>query len=116
MRHLFKLAVAAPMAAGLLAGSAAAAPLTSRDAIGAATNVQSPIVLAQLFWRGHTYCSYPDGWHGPGWYRCGYSARTGFGWGGPVGWHGWREGGSRVEERPAPYYAPRRPGGGSDSK
>ena len=32
----------------------------------------------------------PDGWHGPGWYWCGYHHRVGLGWGGPEGWNGWR--------------------------
>lgn len=40
-------------------------------------------------WRGKRYCFYDDGWHGPGWYRCGYRHREGFGWGGERGWQGW---------------------------
>jgi hypothetical protein len=40
-------------------------------------------------WGGHPYCWYYNGWHGPGWYRCGYPWRTGYGWGGVWGWNGW---------------------------
>src|SRR5687767_13923247 len=50
------------------------------------------IVQAQYSWRGRRYCFYPDGWRRPGWYRCGYHLRRGFGWGGPMGWHGWDSG------------------------
>ncbi len=58
---------------------------------------------------GRRYCFYFDGWHGEGWYRCGYARRQGFGWGGEYGWQGWnyapyerRHGGERkgkVEEQ-----------------
>jgi hypothetical protein len=47
---------------------------------------------AQYLWAGRNYCWYPGGWHGPGYYWCGYSWRRGYGWGGPVGWNGWRWG------------------------
>ena len=49
----------------------------------------------QYFWGGRNFCWYPIGWHGPGYYWCGYSGRRGFGWGGPAGWHGWGRGGYR---------------------
>lgn len=45
----------------------------------------------QYFYGGRRYCWYFDGWRGPGYYWCGYGARRGFGWGGPRGWHGWRD-------------------------
>lgn len=41
-------------------------------------------------WNDRRYCWYDDGWHGPGYYWCGYHWRRGYGWGGPMGWHGWR--------------------------
>ncbi len=44
---------------------------------------------AQFLWGGRNYCFYDSGWRGPGYYRCGYAFRRGYGWGGPVGWHGW---------------------------
>jgi hypothetical protein len=47
---------------------------------------------AQYLWAGRNYCWYPGGWRGPGYYWCGYSWRRGYGWGGPVGWNGWRWG------------------------
>jgi hypothetical protein len=49
----------------------------------------------QFIVEGRRHCWYPDGWHGPGWYWCGYRARVGLGWGGPEGWNGWR----RAERR-----------------
>ena len=50
------------------------------------------IVNVQYSWRGQRYCWYVNGWRGPGWYRCGFHLRRGFGWGGPMGWHGWESG------------------------
>ena len=50
----------------------------------------SPVERAQFVWAGRNYCWYDSAWSGPGWYWCGYAWRRGFGWGGPVGWHGWR--------------------------
>jgi hypothetical protein len=49
----------------------------------------------QYFWGGRQWCWYFDGWHGPGYYWCGYRWRRGFGWGGPAGWNhwGWHRGG-----------------------
>lgn len=39
--------------------------------------------------RGVRFCFYPTGWHGPGWYRCGFAWRRGLGWGGVYGWNNW---------------------------
>jgi hypothetical protein len=39
---------------------------------------------------GRRHCWYPIGWHGPGWYWCGYANRRGHGWGGGDGYRGWR--------------------------
>jgi hypothetical protein len=51
------------------------------------------IEKAQVFvWQGRRYCWYDDGWHGPGFYWCGYARRHGLGWGGGSGWHGWQQG------------------------
>ena len=41
---------------------------------------------------GRPYCFYFDGWHGAGWYRCGFSHRRNLGWGGEYGWQGWSYG------------------------
>ena len=55
-------------------------------------DVAPSLQQAQYLWAGRNYCWYPGGWHGPGYYWCGYSGRRGYGWGGPVGWNGWRWG------------------------
>ena len=39
--------------------------------------------------EGRPYCFYFDGWHGAGWYRCGFAHRRNLGWGGEYGWQGW---------------------------
>ncbi len=52
-----------------------------------------PVQDVQFLFGGRNYCWYPGGWHGPGFYWCGYAYRRGLGWGGPAGWHGWRSGG-----------------------
>ena len=71
---------------GIAATGAAsrAAPVAHLDGF-----VPSMVQDAQYFWAGRRYCWYPDGWHGPGYYWCGYAWREGFGWGGPLGWRGW---------------------------
>ena len=53
----------------------------------------SSIKQAQFIFGGRNYCFYLDGWHGPGFYWCGYAYRRGLGWGGPEGWRGWHHGG-----------------------
>lgn len=42
--------------------------------------------------EGRSYCFYFDGWHGAGWYRCGFAHRRNLGWGGEYGWQGWNYG------------------------
>jgi hypothetical protein len=49
----------------------------------------APVEKAQFFWGGNSWCWYPIGWRGPGWYWCGYDWNNGYGWGGPYGWNGW---------------------------
>jgi hypothetical protein len=73
----------------------------SPEGIAAAAQEQSVIDHVQYRFSGREYCWYDDGWRGPGFYRCGYRLRVGYGWGGPSGWHGWRVGGgdSRGRER-----------------
>src|SRR5437868_9216815 len=61
--------------------------------LGQAADGLSTVEQTQFFYGGREYCWYPDGWHGPGFYWCGYAFRPGFGWGGPIGWRGWRGGG-----------------------
>jgi hypothetical protein len=47
---------------------------------------------AVYVFEGRRYCFYYDGWHGPGWYRCGFAWRRGYGWGGVYGWNSWTYG------------------------
>jgi hypothetical protein len=54
-------------------------------------NTADPVGLekTQWFFGGRGYCWYLDGWHGPGYYWCGFAWRRGYGWGGGYGWNGW---------------------------
>ena len=94
MRKL--LLTTAALAASLIStslvsiGSAQAAPAGAP--LGRAADSVNILEPSQFFWGGREYCWYPDGWHGPGFYWCGYAWRSGFGWGGPIGWRGWRAG------------------------
>jgi hypothetical protein len=74
----------------------AGAAVISPHGMGVAAQQQAVIDRVQYRWEGRQYCWYPDGWHGPGFYRCGYRLRVGQGWGGPAGWNGWR---ARERER-----------------
>jgi hypothetical protein len=76
--------------AGALAGGTAQAAVIGLSAIGPAADAGAIVEPVQFRWGGYDYCWYPDGWRGPGWYWCGYAYRVGLGWGGPVGWNGWR--------------------------
>ncbi len=82
--NVIALGLAASASAGLTAN---AAPIARIDG---ALQSQSMVEQVQYRWAGREYCFYDDGWRGPGWYWCGYRLRTGFGWGGPMGWHSWR--------------------------
>src|SRR5437588_554595 len=85
------LTLAAVAAAALAFGKADAMPL---GGLGSAADSLGLVEKSQYFYGGRDYCWYPDGWHGPGFYWCGYAYRVGYGWGGPIGWRGWRGGGS----------------------
>lgn len=85
---IYATAVTIALGGALFAGPAQALPIDRLNAAGALNNVER----AQFFFGGRDYCWYDDGWHGPGFYWCGYAFRTGFGWGGGYGWHGWRGG------------------------
>jgi hypothetical protein len=86
------LAAAASLALLGAAGSANALPF---DRFTAAS-VPNDVEQAQFFYGGRNYCWYDDGWHGPGYYWCGYAFRRGLGWGGAEGWRGWHRGGGHV--------------------
>jgi hypothetical protein len=81
MHDAFKLAPIALAFAGAGSFSAAAAPVA-----GVSHPAASMVEQAQFYWNDHQYCFYEDGWHGPGWYMCGYAWRRGYGWGGGRGW------------------------------
>jgi hypothetical protein len=84
------IGLTAAAAVALTVGSASAMPL---GGLGQAADHLSAVEKTQFVYLGRNYCWYPDGWHGPGFYWCGYAWRSGFGWGGPLGWRGWRHGG-----------------------
>jgi hypothetical protein len=75
------------------AGAATAASAYSAPVLSGAVyrpGDQPVLEKAQYMWGGRGYCWYLDGWHGPGYYWCGYAWRHGRGWGGGEGWNGWR--------------------------
>lgn len=85
-----KIAVA--LAAGSIlsiAGTANAGTIATTN-LGAAAEGLSAVEQVQFVFGGHRHCWYPDGWHGPGWYWCGYRLRHGHGWAGGEGYRGWR--------------------------
>jgi hypothetical protein len=65
------------------------AALTAIVAGGALFSGSASAFGVDFSFGGHRHCWYDDGWHGPGFYWCGYAHRHGRGWGGPEGWHGW---------------------------
>ena len=83
---LFSLVAIAPANAAPSPGPSGASLSTALYTPGG----PPPLEQAQYFYGGRRYCWYFNGWHGPGYYWCGYGARRGLGWGGPRGWHGWR--------------------------
>lgn len=104
-----KLALSLAVAAGLislLTLPAEAALGVGASAAPAALERSSPVEKAQFVWGGRRYCWYSSAWRGPGWYQCGFAWRRGFGWGGPVGWHGWRH---PVHRPRPPVHRPRPP-------
>jgi hypothetical protein len=88
----FRLSLAAAVA--LTAGASLLSPAESAPistAYGQLATIANRSVIqdAHYVWGGRGYCWTDNGWNGAGWYRCGYAARNGKGWGGPQGWHGW---------------------------
>ena len=67
MRKLAYAFVAATALVGAAPVMAAVAPVGAVPAAG-----DSALETVQYRWRGQSYCFYPGGWHGPGWYRCGW--------------------------------------------
>jgi hypothetical protein len=82
--------VAALGAGAMMTSAAQAAPAGGLDNAASGLGL---VEQTQFIIGGRNYCWYDGGWHGPGWYWCGYAYRSGYGWGGPVGFHGWAHGG-----------------------
>ena len=91
MRRFTSIAAAVALTAGAaISGSAQAAEAPYLNLKGVEVGDSAlPIEKAQYYWGGQTYCWYPGGWRGPGWYWCGYAQSYGYGWGGGYGWRGW---------------------------
>jgi hypothetical protein len=88
---LYLLAGAATLC--LTAGGSNALPLNTAGALKPAIDATDIVQSAAVYVvEGRHYCFYFQGWHGPGWYRCGFAHRRGFGWGGVYGWQGWEYG------------------------
>jgi hypothetical protein len=87
------LALVGAMALGvgtmMTTGAAQAVPAGLSGQLNAGIVGFDLVEKAQYVYRGRRYCFYFDGWHGPGWYWCGYAHRRGYGWGGTTGWRGW---------------------------
>ena len=92
--------LAAVSAATLATGGLAALPANAAPIANSLANVEAglPVDNVAYVLGGRQYCFYPDGWHGPGWYWCGYRWHRGYGWGGVVGWNSW-DVGPRYRER-----------------
>jgi hypothetical protein len=89
----FRLALVLGAALGAtMAFTATTQAMPAQTGLAADAGNLSAVEQAQFIFGGRNYCFYPDGWHGPGWYWCGYALRRGFGWGGVEGWHGWHRG------------------------
>ena len=84
------LAVAA--GALLVATQANAGSFPVNNLNGIETGLVDTVAVRVYVHEGRRYCFYFDGWHGPGWYRCGFAWREGIGWGGVYGWNSWSYG------------------------
>src|SRR6478609_6980249 len=95
-KSLFGLTTLSVLAATatLLGGRVEAASLPAANGLNSAIVTLALTEPVQLYvYGGRRYCWYDDGWNGEGWYWCGYQFRRGFGYGGGVGFRGWRGGG-----------------------
>ena len=68
--------------AGAFFTSAQAAPISGAESTKRLAVEFSDVQKTQVYvYGGRRYCFYVDAWNGPGWYRCGYGWREGYGWG-----------------------------------
>jgi hypothetical protein len=86
------IALAVAAGALLAATQANAGSFPVNSLTGAGTGLVDTVAVRVYVHEGHRYCFYFNGWHGPGWYRCGFALRRGFGWGGVYGWNDWSYG------------------------
>lgn len=88
----FVVAVTTAMALSgtMITGLAEAAVIGPSNGMRTTSDNLNMIETVQYIYEGRRHCWYPRGWHGPGWYWCGYALREGRGWGGGEGWQGWR--------------------------
>jgi hypothetical protein len=91
LKSLYVCATTAALALGASNGHAMSINIGAgvRPALDATDVIQKAAVYIV---EGRPYCFYFDGWHGAGWYRCGFSHRRNLGWGGEYGWQGWSYG------------------------
>lgn len=89
-KMLFAAVAVAAVATGMIGAPATAATFGPSLQLQAA--VGDNVEQAAYIIGGRRHCWYWEGWHGPGWYWCGYARRAGIGWGGGEGWNGWRRG------------------------
>src|SRR4051794_41382113 len=100
MRKICLTLTATLAVAGAMIGGRSHAAVIAPIALGAAADELAAVETVQFVWRGRRFCWYDVGWRGPGWYWCGYSWRRGLGWGGPIGWRGWRRPGVTIGRGP----------------
>jgi hypothetical protein len=91
LKSLYVCATTAALALGASNGNAMSINIGAgvKPALDATDVIQKAAVYVV---DGRPYCFYFDGWHGAGWYRCGFAHRRNFGWGGVYGWQGWSYG------------------------
>ena len=91
LKSLYVCATTAALALGASNGHAMSINIGAgvKPALDATDVIQKAAVYIV---EGRPYCFYFDGWHGAGWYRCGFSHRRNLGWGGEYGWQGWSYG------------------------
>jgi hypothetical protein len=91
LKSLYVCATAAALALSASSGHAMSINIGAglKPALDATDVIQKAAVFIV---EGRRYCFYFDGWHGAGWYRCGFAHRRNLGWGGEYGWQGWSYG------------------------
>jgi hypothetical protein len=91
--HRLKTAFAVALAVGSMSSIAGAMDGTIvATGVSTAADRLNLVDQVEFVFGGHKHCWYAEGWHGPGWYWCGYAddKHKGRGWGGPEGYRGWK--------------------------